>query len=386
MTARTLWLALMSLSVLCLASLPSLAADDAIQWRSDYDEARRVAHQKAMPLVIVVGSEECIYCRKQDATTFRDPALIALLNKEALAVKVNGTKEAAFVQALKIQIYPTTIIASPDGKIVSFLQGYITAEQLRDHVRGAIIESVATPDWATRDFAEGEKALRLGDAARAVALWKTIQTSVVESPLRSKAEKAIEAVEKQASDRLARAGQLEAKRELAPAVEIYAEVIRHFSGTKAATEATTKLMTFAARGENVDRLREAVAKEFLTAAKEDFRRERYADCLDHCEQIRTQFPDLPEAKESGSIRDTIQSEPEKLQIVADQLQLRAAETQVLLAEMWLKKNQPERAAAGFEKALLLAPNSRLGELATTRLSHLRAPGVPAMTTGLRKNP
>lgn len=362
----------------------ALAGDDLVQWRGDYNGARKDAQAKGLPLVVVVGSENCIYCRKQDATTFRDPLLAELLNKQACAVKIDGNREPAFVQAMKIEIYPTTIIAAPDGKIVSFLQGYVTAEQLRDHVRAASVNAVTTPDWATRDHAEAEKALRLGDAARAIALWKNITGGVSESALRTKAEQGIAGVEKLAADRLARGQRLEANRELASAIEVYSDLIRNYSGTRSALEATGKLTAFAARGEGVDRQRVLVAKEFVTAAREDFRRERFAECLDRCEQIQAQFPELPEGREAVAIRESIHAEPERLTLALEQIQIRASEMHLLLAQSWIAKGQLEKATVCLERAVQLAPNSRTAELASLRLVGLKKPPVPAMTTSFAK--
>ena len=379
--ARTL----LAFSVWSVAA-PRLAADEAVRWRTDYNAARAEAHEKNAPLVVVVGTDDCIYCRKQDATTFRDPALAELLNRQAVIVKVNGAKEPAFVQALKIQIYPTTVIAAPDGKIVSFLQGYVTADQLRDHVKSAVIDAVSTPEWATRDLAEGDKALRLGDATRAVALWKNIAAGVSESPVRVKAEAGVAAVEKSARERLARGQELEAKRDLAAAVEVYSDLIRNFAGTTAAVEATTRLTAFAARGEGVDRLRVMIAKEFLTTARDDYRRERFADCLDRCEQIGTQFPDLPEGREAAELKASVQADPDRFAVAAEQFSVRVAEMQLTLADGWVKKGQPAKAAACLERVALLAPNSRTAEVAGARLTSLRKPGVPGMTTSLQKAP
>ncbi len=380
--ARTL----LALTLGSSAAAPRLAADDAVRWRGDYNAARAEAREKNAPLVVVVGTDDCIYCRKQDATTFRDPALADLLNRQAVIVKVNGGKEPAFVQALKIQIYPTTVIAAPDGKIVSFLQGYVTADQLRDHVKSAVIDTIATPEWATRDLAEGDKALRLGDATRAFALWKTIAAGVPESPVRAKAEAGVASVEKAAGERLTRGQQLEARRDVAAAVEVYSDLIRNFAGTTAAVEATTRLTAFAARGEGVDRLRVMIAKEYLTTAREDFRRERLADCLDRCEQIGTQFPDLPEGREAAELKASIQGDPDRFAVAAEQFSVRVAELQLSLAEGWVKKGQTGKAAACLERVALLAPNSRTAEVAGARLTSLRKPGVPGMTTSLQKAP
>ena len=379
--ARTL----LAFSVWSVAG-PRLAADDAVRWRTDYNAARAEAHEKNAPLVVVVGTDDCIYCRKQDATTFRDPALAELLNRQAVIVKVNGGKEPAFVQALKIQIYPTTVIAAPDGKIVSFLQGYVTADQLRDHVKSAVIDTVSTPEWATRDLAEGDKALRLGDATRAFALWKTIAAGVADSPVRVKAEAGMASVEKAAGERLGRGKQLEAGRDVAAAVEVYSDLIRNYAGTAAAAEATTRLTAFAARGEGVDRLRVMIAKEFLATARDDFRRERMADCLDRCEQIGTQFPDLPEGRDAAELKASIRNDPERLTVATEQFSLRVAELQLSLAEGWVKKGDTAKAAACLERVASLAPNSRTAEVAGARLTSLRKPGVPGMTTSLQKTP
>lgn len=141
MLRSALHLGVISLS---LQAISLVRADDSpIRWHSDYNTARKEAEEKGCPLVVEIGSPTCVHCRRQDATTFRDPAVIALLTRKFVAVRIDGNKEQTFVQQLKVQMYPTTIVAAPDGKILSFLGGYVSAEQFQEHARKAL---PAAPD------------------------------------------------------------------------------------------------------------------------------------------------------------------------------------------------------------------------------------------------
>jgi thioredoxin-like negative regulator of GroEL len=121
------------------------AADPTIRWRADYNTARKEAQEKGLPLMVEVGTEECFYCKKQDATTFRDPDVIALVNARFVPVRVDANRDPVFAQALRVQIYPTTVVGAPDGKILSFLQGYTPADQLAEALKRAA-PVVAAPE------------------------------------------------------------------------------------------------------------------------------------------------------------------------------------------------------------------------------------------------
>jgi thioredoxin-related protein len=279
-----------TLAVTCLLlNAATLArAADPVQWRADYNTARAHAQKANAPLVVVVGSEACLYCRKQDATTFRDPALADLLNAKAVVVKVNGVENPAFVEAMKIQIYPTTVIATPDGKVVSFLQGYVTADQLRDHVNAAAGGATQSAEVAAKPVAD---------------------------PLRGK-----------------------------------------------------------------------VAGELLAAARIDLHDGRVADALERSRRLARDYSDIAEGKAAAEVVAAVEADPVRLAVAAEQLQLRAAELQMTLAEGWLKQGEREKAAACFERVELLAPQSKAAGAAAARLAGLTNRGVPATTAVYRKAP
>ena len=143
---------LVFVGLLVLVPFPqmTIAADDVILWRADYNAARKEAVQKGLPLLVSITSDDCIFCRKQDATTFRDPSVVGLVNQHVIAVRVNGNLEPGFIQALQVQKYPTTVIAAPDGTILSFLGGFVPPEQLKEQIRRLMPNDVAKLEVVTK--------------------------------------------------------------------------------------------------------------------------------------------------------------------------------------------------------------------------------------------
>jgi thiol-disulfide isomerase/thioredoxin len=102
---------------------PCLAEE--VQWRHDYNTARREAQEKDRPLVVDFGTEHCFWCKKLDDTTFRSPSVINVLNQQFIPVKVDAEKNVRLAEALRIQGYPTIVLAASDGKILDTLEGYV---------------------------------------------------------------------------------------------------------------------------------------------------------------------------------------------------------------------------------------------------------------------
>lgn len=101
-----------------------------IPWRADYAAARSEAVGRKLPIVIVIGGENCPRCKLQDDTTHADPAVVAALSDRVIPVKIAGNASLPFVKALGVTTYPTTVVAAPDGTILDFLAGYTSPEVL----------------------------------------------------------------------------------------------------------------------------------------------------------------------------------------------------------------------------------------------------------------
>ena len=118
-----------ALLVAALASAAPASAQD-VAWRRDYAAARREATDTGRPLFLDFGTEACGWCQKLDATTLRDPNVVALLNERFIPVKLDGNKEQRLTAALGVEGFPTLVVATADGKVVGRHAGYADAAQL----------------------------------------------------------------------------------------------------------------------------------------------------------------------------------------------------------------------------------------------------------------
>src|SRR5439155_9001739 len=95
----------------------------ALTWRTDYNSARKESQEKGLPLFIVVGSDNCFYCKKLEGTTLRDPRVSAMLTDGFIPLKIDGRQQPALANALKVQSYPTILLADTDGKLIAHIAG-----------------------------------------------------------------------------------------------------------------------------------------------------------------------------------------------------------------------------------------------------------------------
>ena len=125
-----------AVSLLFAVALP--AAGQGVEWRQDYAKARAEARATGRPLVLDFSTEQCMWCRKLEATTFRDPTVAALLARDFVPLHVDALHQPALARALKIDRYPTLLFAAPDGTILGRHVGFVDAGRFRDQLERAL--------------------------------------------------------------------------------------------------------------------------------------------------------------------------------------------------------------------------------------------------------
>jgi thioredoxin-like negative regulator of GroEL len=341
-----------------------------VLWRYDYNAARKEAQDKGKPILIDFGTENCLWCKKQDLTTLRDPGIVALLNERFIALKIDAEKEAALAKTLKVQNYPTIVLAAPDGRILGTFEGYQEVAKLTEYLQRAVA-SVSNPEWMVRDYQAASKAIAASDYARAIALLKGITEDGQERPIQLKSRQLLQDLEQQAAGRLARAKQLDDKGQPLEAMEVLTELVRVFPGTQAATEAGQMLSTLAAKPEIKQVQRSKRARELLAQAREDYRTQQYLCCLDRCEVLAGSYADLSEGAEAIQLASEIKSNPEWLRKACDDLSERLGMMLLAQAETWLKKGQPAQAVSCLERVMQAFPGTRQAEAASVRLAQIQ---------------
>jgi thioredoxin-related protein len=354
-----------------------------VVWRTDYNAARKEAQEKGLPLLVVIGTEDCFYCRKLEGGPLKDPAVTNLLAGSYIPLKLDAGRTPELAKALKVQLYPTTVLAGPDGKIHAFIEGYIETDRFADQLKRTAT-AVATADWAARDFNEASKALAASDYPRAVTLLKGIAKDAGDKPVGTKAKQLLDDVEKIAASKLAQAKQLEQRGQTQEAMDALADAVRQYAGTQAASDAATMLAGLAEKPEELERRRQRLSRDLMAVARDDFRAERLYDCIQKCEQIANAYPDLPAAKDANALLADIKGNPERLAKACEQMNDRTAAMYMALADSWAKKGQPAEAAACLKKVMALCPNTRHADLAQAELTKLQSKSTPAIPAGLTK--
>lgn len=134
-----------AVAVAVVLACANAGAAQEVRWRHDYGAARKEAAAAGKPLLLDFGSENCTWCRKLDATTFRTPAVVDLLNSQFVPVKVDGEKDSWLSRAAGVEAFPTLIVLSPEGKVLARNDGYADAGKLLPLLRPAIPTRPAAP-------------------------------------------------------------------------------------------------------------------------------------------------------------------------------------------------------------------------------------------------
>jgi hypothetical protein len=371
------------LLVVALLPRPGFAQPPAgVAWRTDYNAARKEAADRGLPLLIVVGTDDCFYCRKLDASTFRNSEVAQLTANGFVPLKVNAAADAALCKALRVNVYPTTVLAGADGKIHAFIEGYLEPERYAEHMRRAAT-AAATADWMARDFHEAGKAAAAGDYPRAVSLLRAVVKDAGDRPVGAKAREVLAGIEQQAAGVLAKARDLERSGAAPRAMDELAGLMKTYSGTQAAADAAGMLASLADRPETRENQRTRLSRDLLATARDDFRAGRYHDCLQRCDQLTTAFADRPEARAAATLAAEVRDNPDRLAAACEQMNEKTAVMYLALAESWQRRGNAREAAACLERVTRLVPGSRQAEQAQTRLAAIQGRD-PATTAGFQR--
>jgi thioredoxin-related protein len=395
-------------SILCA---PAVA--DEVDWRADYNTARKEAAEKDRPIFLDFGFEGCKYCRLLDSTTFRDPEVIKRLNSRFVAIRIDIEKDPTLAEKLGLHMYPTVVFASPEGHILGKIEGYQEAVAFRENLE-RVLDMVASPEWMKRDYEAAGKAIAANDYPRAITLLKNMVHDGKDRPVQVKARQLLQDLEQQAAGRLVRARQLANRGQTTEAIDTVTELVRVFAGTQAATDGGLMLTSLVKKSDvketpEVHETREAKeareaeearkdkeareakiareaeeaketlhnqqARELLAEAREDFRTQQYLLCLDRCELLARKFSDTAEGAEAARLAADIRNNPERLRQAAETASEQLGSLYLSLAENCVRKGQPQQAIQWLERVIQALPNTRQADAAQMRLIQIQGQPV-----------
>lgn len=118
-----------------------LQAQDQINWLK-FEEAIAANEQNPKMILVDVYTDWCGWCKKMDKETFTDPAVIAHINQNFYAVKMNAEDskrtfefmgktytEAQMAASMRVRSYPNFVVIEPKLQNIAQLPGYRNPEQ-----------------------------------------------------------------------------------------------------------------------------------------------------------------------------------------------------------------------------------------------------------------
>jgi len=371
--------------VLMTALFASSVRGDELAWQPDYAQARKEAEQQNRPLFILFVSNDAPLSGSFEMQTLRDNTVIGTLNARYVLLRVEADKQPALVQALKIEKFPTVVLAGPNGRILGTKDAALDPAELLGFLRNAGAEKPSAPPTTTtgdpheKTVAEARAALAESNFNHAVELLQSVIKDSRRSPSQARAAEILKDVEQQAEGRLQQGLKLQADGKQQEAYQILNEVSKLFAGTKAGMEAGPAAAKLLGQLDTRTQDRARIARDIMVLAREDFRLEQYLSCLDRCEMLAQDFADLPEASEANQLSGGIKNHPEWLQKVCDAIPQRYGMLYLAMADSQLKLGQPQQAMYYLELIQQAFPNSRAAELAKIRKAQIQGgPGVPGM--------
>ncbi len=124
--------------VLLVLLLANLVASD-IAWNDTYEQAQAKAKKESKPLLVLITSEQCRWCRKFEATTLQDEDVISKLNSKFVTVHVTRDK-SVYPKSLSAKMVPMNYFLDSNGKVLYSMPGYWPVEDYQSILDDALLK------------------------------------------------------------------------------------------------------------------------------------------------------------------------------------------------------------------------------------------------------
>lgn len=109
--------------------------EPAIEWIDEPEVALTAARKSGKPVLAYVTSTHCGYCRKMERETWSEPAVVQLIQRSFVPLRLQADKYPDEVAALRVRAYPTTVLITADGKAFAGKQGFLEPTEVAELLR-----------------------------------------------------------------------------------------------------------------------------------------------------------------------------------------------------------------------------------------------------------
>ena len=118
------------LAILSVGLLHNAAFSKGIEWQSYTDGMARGKFEKKK-VFLHFYADWCSACKTMDKVTFKDPGVIASLNKDFIPIRVDVDQQKQTSDMYRVQLLPDTWFIAENTDIIGHQPGYISPGQLK---------------------------------------------------------------------------------------------------------------------------------------------------------------------------------------------------------------------------------------------------------------
>ena len=132
-------------SALILSVVPAVAEDVdepdmESRWRHWEPAVFEQASREGKLVVLDLVAEWCTFCKKMNATTWRDPAVITAIDADYVPVRADPDKDQGLPGHFSGYARPSTVILSADGDELFRKTGYLAPQWMLWTLQGIALE------------------------------------------------------------------------------------------------------------------------------------------------------------------------------------------------------------------------------------------------------
>ena len=137
MKIKNIVLIVLVLTALSFGLLHNTAFSKGIEWQSYTDGMARGKYENKK-VFLHFYAEWCAACKTMADSTFKDPGVIASLNKDFIPIKVDVDIDKQTSALYRVQLLPDTWFIAENADIIGHQPGYISPEQLKNFLKSLL--------------------------------------------------------------------------------------------------------------------------------------------------------------------------------------------------------------------------------------------------------
>ena len=115
-------------------ALPTQSRPPLLFSQTSIEKGWQRATQQQQPMLVMFTSDNCMYCNKMLAETYGHPAILRMLGSNTQTVLAHANDYRGLVKRLGIRGYPSSVLLSPKGDVLDFMEGYVPPKEFAQRV------------------------------------------------------------------------------------------------------------------------------------------------------------------------------------------------------------------------------------------------------------